>query len=63
MFLKDQTRYDKKIHPSKNNALYLSVKVFSTKVLIEENDFTSHSAWRREYHFAWSTESREALAN
>ena len=26
------------MHASKNNALYLGVKVFSTKVLIEENN-------------------------
>ena len=64
LFLKGQTQYNlKKIHASKNNALYLGVKVFSTKVLIEENNFTSHSAWRRDYHFAWSTVSREGLAN
>ena len=30
---------------------------------MEENNFTSHSAWRRDYHFEWSTESREGLAN
>ena len=30
---------------------------------MEKNNFTSHSAWRRDYHFEWSTEAREGIAN
>ena len=43
------------------NALYLSVNVFSTKVLIEDTNFTSPTgnAYRL---FTWSSEPREVLA-
>ena len=47
-------RYDHK------NALYLSVSVFSTKVLIDVVIFTSQ--WRWDRHFTLSFEPREDLA-
>ena len=37
---------------SRENALYLSFTLFSTKVL----------NWRRDYHFTWSFEPREGPA-
>ena len=44
----------------KKNALYLSVSVFSTKVLI--GDFIFYvSNWRRDQHFTWSSEPRDGL--
>ena len=43
------------------NALYLSVNVFSTKVLIGDTIFYV-SNWRRDRHFTWSSEPREGLA-
>ena len=42
-------------------ALYLSVNVFSMKVLIGDTIFYV-SYWRRDHHFTWSSESREGLA-
>ena len=45
----------------KQNALYLSVNVFSTKVLIGDTIFYV-SYWRRDRHFTWSSEPREGLA-
>ena len=43
------------------NALYLSVNVFSTKVLIENTIFTSPAG--DAYHlFTWSSEPSEGLA-
>ena len=45
----------------KKNALYLSVNVFSTKVLIGDTIFYV-SYWRRDRHFTWSSEPREGLA-
>ena len=53
-------RYKKKKR-KKRNALYLSVNVFSTKLLI--GDTIIHvSNWRRDRHFTWSSEPREGLA-
>ena len=43
------------------NALYLSVNVFSTKVLIGDTIFY-FPYWREDRHFTWSSESREGLA-
>ena len=40
---------------------YLSVNVFSTKVLIGDTIFY-FSNWRRDRHFTWSSEPREGLA-
>ena len=40
---------------------YLSVNVFSTKVLIGDTIFYV-SNWRRDRHFTWSSEPREGLA-
>ena len=40
---------------------YLSVNVFSTKVLIGDTIFYI-SNWRRDRHFTWSSEPREGLA-
>ena len=45
----------------KINAPYLSVKVFSKKVLIGDTIFYV-SNWRRDRHFTWSSEPREGLA-
>ena len=45
----------------KKNALYLSVNVFSTKVLIGDTMFYV-SSWRRDRHFTWSSEPREGPA-
>ena len=45
----------------KKNALYLSVNVFSTEVLIGDTIFYV-SYWRRDRHFTWSSEPRESLA-
>ena len=42
------------------NALYLSVKVFSTKVLTGDTIFYV-SYWRRDGHFTLSSEPREGL--
>ena len=42
--------------PAKKNALYLSVNVFSRKVLFGDTIFT------RDRHFTWSSEAREGLA-
>ena len=44
----------------KKNALYLSVKVFSTKVLTGDTIFYV-SYWRRDSHFTLSSELREDL--
>ena len=44
-----------------NDALYLSVNVFSTKVLIGDTIFYV-SNWRRDRHFTWSSEPREGPA-
>ena len=41
---------------AKKNALYLSVNVFSRKVLFGDTIFT------RDRHFTWSSEPREGLA-
>ena len=44
-------------------ALYLSVKVFSTKVLIGDTVFTSLTGdGTAVIHFTWSSEPREGLA-
>ena len=40
---------------------YLSVNVFSTKVLIGDTIFYV-SNWRRDHHFTWSSEPCEGLA-
>ena len=40
---------------------YLSVNVFSTKVLIGDSIFYV-SNWRRDGHFTWLSEPREGLA-
>ena len=40
--------------------MYLSVNVFSTKVLIGDTFYVSY--WRRDQHFTWSSEPREGLA-
>jgi len=45
---------------TKKNALYLSVNVFSTKVLIGDTIFTSPSG--DDFHFTRSSEPREGLA-
>ena len=45
----------------KKNELYLSVNIFSTKVLIGDTIFYV-SYWRRDCHFTWSSEPREGLA-
>ena len=45
----------------KKKALYLSVNVFSTKVLIGDTIFYD-SNWRRDLHFMWSSEPRKGLA-
>ena len=41
-----------------NNALYLSVNAFSTKVLIENTIFTSRTG-DGDRHFTWSSEPRD----
>ena len=48
-------------HWLKKNELYLSVNVFSTKVIIGHYFFYV-SYWRGERQFTWSSESREGLA-
>ena len=54
--------WPKNIKKNKNkNALYLSVNVFSTKVLFGDTIFYV-SNWRRDRHFTWSSEPREGLA-
>ena len=45
----------------KKQALYLSVNVFSTKVLIG-GTFLDVSNWTRDRHFTWSYEPREGPA-
>ena len=45
----------------KKNALYVSVNVFSTKVLTGDTIFYV-SNWRRDRHFTWSSEPHEGLA-
>ena len=45
----------------KKKALYLSVNVFSTKVLNGDTRFND-SYWRRDRHFTWSSEPREGPA-
>ena len=46
-----------------NNAFYLSVNVFSTKVLIRDTIFTSPTEdGRRNRRFTWSSEPREGPA-
>ena len=45
---------------AKKNPLYLSVKVFSTKVLTGDTIFYV-SYWRRDRHFTLSSEPREGL--
>ena len=50
-----------KIVEEKKKALYLSVNVFSSKVLIGDTIFYV-SNWRRDRHFTWSSEPREGLA-
>ena len=45
----------------KKIALYLSVNVFSRKVLIGDTIFTSRSLWRWDRHFTWTSELRESL--
>ena len=42
----------------KKSALYLSVNVFSTELLIGDNIFYV-PYWRRDRHFTWSSEPRE----
>ena len=49
------TSAEKKMH------FFLSVNVFSTKVLIGDTIFYV-SNWRRDRHFTWSSEPREGLA-
>ena len=44
------------------NALYLSVNVFCTKVVIGDTIFTSQSYQRRDHHFMWSSEPHKGLA-
>ena len=44
------------MYERKKNALYLSVNVFSRKVLFGDTSF------RRDRHFMWSSEPREGLA-
>ena len=46
----------------KKNALYLSVNVFSTKVLTGDTIFY-FSYWRGDGHFTWSSEPREGLSS
>ena len=47
----------------KNNALYLIVNVFNTKVLIRDTIFTSPTGdGRRDCHFTWSSEPLEGPA-
>ena len=41
---------------------YLSVHVFSTKVLIEDTIFTSHTGDAWDLHFMWSSKPRKGLA-
>ena len=41
------------------NALYLSVNVFSTKVLINWGHYSFVKHWRRDDNFTWSSEPRE----
>ena len=48
------------IYSKTKNALYLSVSVFSTKVLIGDTIFYV-SSWRQDCHFTWSSEPREGL--
>ena len=47
--------------PPKKIALYLSVNVFSTKVLTRDTIFYV-SYWRWDLHFTWSSEPCEGLA-
>ena len=42
--------------PAKKNALYLSVNVFSRKILFGDTIFT------RDHHFTWSSKAHEGLA-
>ena len=44
------------------NARYLSVKVFSVKVLLNWGHYFYVFNWRRDRHFTWSSEPREGLA-
>ena len=46
---------------TKNNALYLSANVFSTKVLTGDTIFYVPN-WGRDRHFTWSFEPREGFA-
>ena len=41
---------------------YLSINVFSMKVLIGDTIIFYVSYWRRDRHFTWSSEPREGLA-
>ena len=41
------------------NVVYLSVNVFSTKVLIGDTNFYVFY-WRRDYHFRWSSDTSYA---
>ena len=56
-----RTRKSRNRNPwGEKKALYLSVNVFSTKVLI--GDAISYvSYWRGERHFTWSSEPRDGL--
>ena len=49
------------IEDDKKNALFLSVNVFSMKVLIRDTIFYV-SNWRWDCHFTWSSEPFEGLA-
>ena len=49
-------------HPPKKNALYLTVNLFSTKVLIGDTIFYVYY-WRQDRHATWSSEPREGLAS
>ena len=49
-------------HPPKKNALYLTVNVFSTKVLTGDTIFYVYY-WRQDRHVTWSSEPREGLAS
>ena len=44
------------------NARYLSVKVFSMKLLLNWGRCFYVFSWRRDRHFTWSSEPREGLA-
>ena len=51
-----------KNNDKKRKALYLSVNVFSTKVLTGNRQYFYVSYWRRDLHVTWSSERHEGLA-